>query len=340
MNRLLPRRTKAIALVAAMVTAPAIAGQADEIELGRRLYERGLGIDGRPVTAVLEPPTLPSGQAAGQGVELSAATLPCASCHGPEGRGRPEGGVRPSDLRWSALTRPWTAGTAHGRSHPPYDDPKLIRAVTMGRDPAGHRLQVAMPRYRLSHGDARALLAYLKTLGEAPAPGVNHDSVTLGVLVSSPPDDAQRAAMAVLQAWQADLATGGGVYGRNLRLAVFAADAATASEPPEVLAWIVLGAASAAELSPQTPALLLGNTASPCADCLRVAASLAPSRRWRELQRRHHLPTDHLPNQLQALAVAEILTTALESTGREVDLVELRRRLAELVPRSEGQQTN
>ena len=74
------------------------------------------------------------------GVEVSASVLPCRSCNGVDGRGKPEGGVTPSDLTWAALTKPYGVDHPSGRRHPPYTEALLKRAITMGLDSAGNEL--------------------------------------------------------------------------------------------------------------------------------------------------------------------------------------------------------
>ena len=59
----------------------------------------------------------------------------------------------------------------------------LKRALTMGIDPGGNELDLSMPRYRMPHKAAEALVAYLKTLGSEPAPGVDDTRVRLGVIL-------------------------------------------------------------------------------------------------------------------------------------------------------------
>src|SRR5712671_1740968 len=38
---------------------------------------------------------------------IPGSILPCANCHGHEGRGKAESGTVPSDLTWDALTKPY-----------------------------------------------------------------------------------------------------------------------------------------------------------------------------------------------------------------------------------------
>ncbi len=140
-------------------------------ERGREIYERG--------DAAI--------QADMSGATVPASVVPCASCHGSDGRGRAEGGTVPSDIRHETLTRPYDVSAPSGRRHGPYDDRALVRAIAMGLDPAGNRLSEVMPRYQLSRDDAAALVAYLRTLGTRRDPGIDDDAITIGVLGVAPP---------------------------------------------------------------------------------------------------------------------------------------------------------
>src|SRR5215510_1835611 len=110
---------------------------------GQQIYLQGTSPAGRTLTAVLNK----------EGAEVPASVLPCANCHGHDGRGKPEGGIVPSNITWEALTTPYGVTHFSGRAHPPYTEQLLQRAVTMGVDPADNPLHPAMPRYRLSHQD-------------------------------------------------------------------------------------------------------------------------------------------------------------------------------------------
>src|SRR5262249_49506969 len=82
---------------------------------GRNLYRKGLSASGKPVTAFL----------AGQ-TEVNGDMVPCAGCHGLDGRGRAEGGVTPSSVRWQDLVRPYEVTAATGRKHPQDNDHSLV----------------------------------------------------------------------------------------------------------------------------------------------------------------------------------------------------------------------
>ena len=179
---------------------------------GKQIYTRGTSSSGEALTAVLGE----------DGAEIAAATLPCAGCHGGDGRGGREGGVRPSDLTWDALGRAG-GGEVGGRRYLPYDDRLLVRAIALGIDSAGNRLHVAMPRYRLPRQAAGDLLAYLRRLGHEDDPGLTADEVHLGVLLPGGASQETRAeaeaVRAVLTARFAALdRAGGGLFGRRLKL--------------------------------------------------------------------------------------------------------------------------
>jgi len=207
---LLSRFRKSAALLC--LIAPALLHGAAELtpeeQRGRQIYLEGTSPSGGEIVAVL-------GDAQ---IEVPAASVPCASCHGRDGRGRPEGGVSPSDLRWESLTRPYGVIHPSGRSHPPYDERLLKRAVTLGLDPAGNKLHVAMPRFRLSLQDMADLTAYLKRLGSEPEPGVSETAVRIGVVLPPPGPltPLGRAVRSALEAQCAQWNAQGGIYGRRL----------------------------------------------------------------------------------------------------------------------------
>jgi ABC-type branched-subunit amino acid transport system substrate-binding protein len=178
---------------------------------GKQIYTLGTSASGVEIKALLGEE--------GAGTEVAASALPCAGCHGAAGQGGKEGGVRPSNLSREALGRA-AGGEGGGRRHPAYDDRLLIRAITLGIDPAGNRLHVAMPRYRLTRQDAADLLAYLKRLGHEEEPGLSAGTLHLGVLL--PGGDRQESQAAALQAALtargAELDREGGLYGRRLAL--------------------------------------------------------------------------------------------------------------------------
>ncbi|RMH16143.1 MAG: hypothetical protein D6696_18900 [Acidobacteria bacterium] len=229
-------RAEVWALLAALVAGAAAHAQpalTAEEEVGRRIYFEGRSSDdpAEGISALLGGPG---------GTEVPAWTLPCAGCHGEDGEGGTEGGISPSNITWPALTKPYGVRHDTGRQHPPYTESTLKRAITMGIDPAGNPLHVAMPRYRLTHAQAAALVAYLKRLGTTRQPGVDADALRLGVVLppagrTGPLGEAVRS---LLAAWAAQVNDRGGVYNRRLELRFL-----TPPEPAEerrraVAAWL------------------------------------------------------------------------------------------------------
>ncbi|MEM7246842.1 MAG: c-type cytochrome [Acidobacteriota bacterium] len=214
-----------------LVTSPLLGSDMSGLELGRRLYHEGLGVDGRPVIATLVSPG-----AAGDGVPVPGTAMTCARCHGADGRGLPEGGVTPSNLTWRSLTRPYQVTHPSGRRHGPYDPDALRRAVTEGVDPAGNPLHVAMPRFELTDTDLDALQAYLVHLGPAAEPGVHRDRIILAAWIPATASQASELRSSI-EHWAADVNDRGGLYRRQVELRfVTAPDFAQAIDPGEVFA--------------------------------------------------------------------------------------------------------
>lgn len=184
-------------------------GLTPQEERGRQIYVDSTSPSGGEIVAVL-----------GEGVEVEAAAVPCASCHGRDGKGRPEGGVTPTDITWANLTKPYGVVHPTGRRHPPYDEKLMKRSLAMGFDPAGNVLHTAMPRYRMSHQDMADLVAYLKKLGERSDPGMSDTALRIGIL-PPPPGPLEGMGKAVRAALEARFAAAnaeGGIYGRRLEL--------------------------------------------------------------------------------------------------------------------------
>lgn len=202
-----PHRLAAIVLTAAL--AAGAAELTPQEQRGRNLYRQGTGASGEPVTAFL------SGQ-----TEVKGNVVPCAGCHGFDGRGRAEGGVVPSSVRWEDLSRPYEVTAPTGRKHAQYTERSLVRAITMGLDPAGNKLHAVMPRYALTHSDADDLIAYLKKLATDQDPGLTESTVRIGVLLPSEkrfPGMAPVVRSAIAAVFD-DVNGGSGLYGRRLEL--------------------------------------------------------------------------------------------------------------------------
>lgn len=179
---------------------------------GQEIYLRGESPSGTGITAIMGK----------GGAEVPGAVLPCVNCHGDDGRGRPEGGVTPTNIAWAALTKPYGVRRSGGRNGPPYDERLLTRAIAMGIDSGGGELHAAMPRYRLTHGDMEDLIAYLKVIGSGEDPGLTPNEIWIGALLPRHGPFAARAAAvgAVLRAYFDELNVRGGIYNRRIRLRI------------------------------------------------------------------------------------------------------------------------
>jgi len=207
----------AIAFISSFAHSPReTISQTDRLSpLERRGQNIYLGLEdpsGPPIKALIgDPPT-----------EAEGALMACANCHGKDGRGKPEGGVVPSDITWEALTRPYTVTHPIGLSHPVYTERLLIRAICMGVDPAGNRLHVAMPRFQMSREDINALISYLKQLGRGIEPGLSESTIRIGTLLptSGPLAETGHAIKSVLIAYIDEINKLGGIYNRRIELSI------------------------------------------------------------------------------------------------------------------------
>ena len=153
---------------------------------------------------------------------LPGAAVRCANCHGADGLGRPEGGVRPANITWSELAKPYGHVHETGRRHSAFDEASLRRALTEGVDPEGNPLDGAMPRFNITKRDFQALVAYLRKLETLRDPGVGADTVRIGTLLPSTGrfGELGRAVRGILRAYFDEVNGHGGVYGRRLELVV------------------------------------------------------------------------------------------------------------------------
>jgi ABC-type branched-subunit amino acid transport system substrate-binding protein len=194
-------------------TAPPQSAADGDTARGRRIYFEGEDGSAEEMQVLL----------GGEAIEAPATAFACVNCHAADGLGTAEGGVRPAPVTWDALTRARTSALT-GRPRSPYDARTLTRALRLGVNSAGERLHMAMPRYRLTDGQAADLVAFLKILGtDADAdPGVTADSVKVGAALPLTGQYAAvgQAARATLAAFFAEANARGGVYDRRFELIV------------------------------------------------------------------------------------------------------------------------
>jgi len=181
-----------------------------EEKRGKALYLRGESSSGQEITALMSD------------IDVPASTLTCAGCHGARGEGKTEGGVTAGSMVWSHLTKPYGHTHDNGRKHAAFSEASLTRAITSGVDPAGNKLSVAMPIYRMPQQDMADLIAYLKRIETDLDPGVSDSSIVIGTLL---PEKGALSGLAqamedVMQAYFAEVNSRGGIYNRKIELRV------------------------------------------------------------------------------------------------------------------------
>lgn len=179
---------------------------------GKQIYYSGISATGGMINA----------RVGKDAIQLTASAVPCASCHGPDGRGRPEGGVLPTDITWSYLTKSYGHQHSYGRKHPVFTESSVAAAITQGLDPAGNRLDASMPRYHMDQDDLDALVTFLKQLETDRDPGLGTDSLRVATLLPASGRLASLggAMQAVMMACVQELNASGGVHGRSIELQV------------------------------------------------------------------------------------------------------------------------
>ena len=195
---------------------------------GKQIYVKGVSPSGKEILAYVGESSL----------EVPGSSMPCANCHGLDGKGKPEGSITPSNLTWEALTKPYGLTHADGRKHPPYTERGLELAITRGVDPAGNKLRGVMPRYSMSRDDLADLIVYLGRLGKDADPGISESKVMIGTLVPTRGALAEmgQAVKAVTAAFFDELNGQGGIYNRRFELKVAETDAtATRSDIERLL---------------------------------------------------------------------------------------------------------
>jgi hypothetical protein len=164
------RPARLILLLLLLTCGCAMAAPEDTgVTLGRLIYEKGIGRDGREIEAVLHG-----------GIALKGATVACAGCHGPDGRGRAEAFVQAPDIRWMNLSRRHAARRA-GISAVPYDPASFARTLRSGLTAGGIRLDPVMPRFNLAEDEVKSLIAYLSIINVPSSKKEDH-IVALGLL--------------------------------------------------------------------------------------------------------------------------------------------------------------
>lgn len=176
---------------------------------GKQIYTEGMGTGEEPVRVRI----------AGD-VVMPASSYPCVQCHGVEGKGGFEGGVKIPEIQWQRLSSPHGVPTLLGGTRPSYTRETFARAVRDGIASSGIGLDPVMPRYDMSDADLRDLLAYLKVISEENAPGVDSESIRIGTILPMGASAAggSLAAAEILRRYFQGVNERGGIHGRRIEL--------------------------------------------------------------------------------------------------------------------------
>lgn len=209
----LSHRSTAISANSASVLGQTIdqkGGLSAEEKRGRAFYLRGESSSGEEIIAMVGE------------IDVPASTVTCAGCHGSKGEGKTEGGVTAGNLTWSFLTKPYGHVDDGKRKHPAFSENSFIRTMTAGVDPAGNKLSVAMPTYRLSQRDMADLIAYLKRIETDRDPGLTETAIVVGTVVPEKGALAEtgQSMREILQAYFDEINRNGGIYNRKIELRV------------------------------------------------------------------------------------------------------------------------
>lgn len=120
-------------------------------QLGESIFQKGLGRDGREISASLP----------GQ-VSLQGEAVACIGCHGEGGQGGGESFVTAPNIRWNAITQRFAERKA-GSSRNSYDKNTFTNAVNKGVSAEGSLLDPIMPRFNMTSDEIEALINYLAT---------------------------------------------------------------------------------------------------------------------------------------------------------------------------------
>jgi ABC-type branched-subunit amino acid transport system substrate-binding protein len=232
---------------------------------GKKIYFQGTDCAGKEIKGVMGD------------LQVSSRLQPCASCHGADGKGRPENGQDPGEITWQYLTVPYGHTHTDGRKHGAFSTASFARAVTAGVDPAGGKLSALMPRFQLSPASAAALVAYLRKIATESDPGVQPASITVGGMapLQGANADVGMAVRAVLTAYFEDVNERGGIYGRKILLRF--ADSGAGNAMTLKTARRLMAAPTFAMVAPFVPGAEQGLAALVHADHLPLVGLLALS---------------------------------------------------------------
>ncbi len=176
---------------ASVAADPATAVEArhtpEQVELGRRMYQEGILPSGELMTARVQGD-----------IRLTGEQVICGACHRRSGMGASEGQeVVPAvtgDILYAPLRLPTLKPPLPPTQRAAYTDETLKRAIRDGIGPDGQAFNPFMPNYPLSDTELDSVIAYLRSLSIAPAPGVTETEVHFATIVADAVEPAARKA--------------------------------------------------------------------------------------------------------------------------------------------------
>lgn len=173
------------------ISAKTPVADANQIEIGRRIYMEGILPSGKPLLGKRL-----------NSVQVEGATAACESCHRRSGMGGLEGNIVSPPISGRFLfakkedraialmdTR---APKNITKAHNPYDLKSFSKTLAEGINVGGQTLNPLMPRYNLNNQEINALIAYLKQLSVDLSPGVGKDSLHFATIITPDVDVKKR----------------------------------------------------------------------------------------------------------------------------------------------------
>jgi ABC-type branched-subunit amino acid transport system substrate-binding protein len=312
-NRFNRKASILLAMCAGLLAAPALlAAELTESEArGKLIYSSGESESNRVIWASISSSEAPS----------SASILPCMQCHGENGRGI---GIVSPPVNWTVLTDP--DGHEHPkRTHRPFDEASLIRAITRGVDPDGNDFEVTMPKYTMADEDMADLIAYLKVIDFEEDPAIAGGVIRVGTVlpVSGPHADLGGVMRSTIEGVFAEVNAAGGIHGRELELVV---GGWGGNQDPQIWAAhdLVAKEPVIAMVSPYVPnydAELETLAADKELPVVGPYTVLTPSRVDEDGDERENLHTFYLTAGLELQAEALVQAAAAKLTPAETNLV-------------------
>jgi hypothetical protein len=148
------------------------------LELGKSIYQKGILPNGKPLVA--------HGK---HGQPFVINKTACIDCHRRSGLGTSESGILIAPITREYL---FITGKKIGRKlldrvgvpRPIYNEETLKLAITTGVKPNGRQLHEIMPRYKFSDDELNHLIVYLKSLNQAPVPGLTDTQIDFATVVT------------------------------------------------------------------------------------------------------------------------------------------------------------